>query len=153
MIRRSLLLLALMVPAFATEPPAKPKPRLSSRPSGALKDQLGKARNLGVVGIDAKWSEFGAYLQSFLAGVHERWFAAIEKQRVAPRAGTMVAITFKLCAAGSVVVEKSEGATDKPAIEACVAALTVAQPGLKWTDAMVKKLGLEQRMTVQFYYQ
>ncbi|MDP1580933.1 MAG: hypothetical protein Q8M02_11680, partial [Candidatus Didemnitutus sp.] len=138
----------------ATERPTpKPRPRLTQARPNVLANRLSGTSNIGILGIDARWSEYGDYMQEFIEIVQATWWGILSESRVSPKSGSRVIVTFTLNAQGEVSVTEVEETAGKPGAYACTNALTVRQPYRKWTDQMIAVLGRSQTMTFSFYYQ
>ncbi len=133
-------------------PTPKPRPRLTQARPVLLKNRITGVRDMGVVGIDARWSEYGDYMQEFIEIVQASWYAILEESRVSPHSGTYVAVKFRLNSVGEIEVLGKEATAGEQGIYACLSALTARQPYRKWTDQMRAVLGDSQEMTFTFYY-
>ena len=110
--------------------------------------------NIGMAAVDAKWSNYGAYLQRMLDTVQRQWDALLSEAKDLPTSATRVTVKFKFNSAGAVskIVSVNSGSATKNAEGYCVAAITKPSPYSKWTEDMVTMLGEEQEMTFVFYY-
>jgi len=153
--RKGFLLLVLSILSAAgadTGAPSQPPPRPQINQRAA---HLLAAPNLGIAAVDAKWRNYGVYLQQMIETVQKQWDALLSGAKDFPSSGTNVTVKFKLNSTGfvsKIVSVKSSSAT-KNAEGYCVAAITKPSPYSKWTDDMVANLGKEQEMTFLFYYQ
>jgi len=111
--------------------------------------------NSGVSGRDARWSNYGDYMNKLEETVQIAWDDILSKQKSYPPHGTSVQITFILTCTGDikafVQVTPSAGMTEM-GTHACEAALRNPAPFGKWTDDMIAVLGTEQRLTFTFFY-
>lgn len=139
--------------AQVDRPTPKPRPRLTQARPNILQNRLAGTSNIGILGIDARWSEYGEYMQEFVEIVQNSWYAILDESRIAPKSGTHVIVTFTLNSDGELSVLNTEETAGKQGAYACTNALTVRQPYRKWTDQMVAVLGTQQTMTFSFYYQ
>src|SRR4051812_38178390 len=64
------------------------------------------ASNIRVLGFDARWSEFGPYMQVFLDTVQAQWYKILAESLIAPKRGSHVVITFKLNSEGQTAIVK-----------------------------------------------
>lgn len=137
--------------------PKHPQPRLrvakNVRPAVLADNKFG-TQNVGITGIDAKWSNYGQYLQKLIDTVQIQWDDLNEKSRVSPPTGTKITVRFRLEATKGAISEiiESDGNGGTQATRICVSAITERSPFGKWTDDMVAMLGDSQEMTFTFYY-
>lgn len=136
----------------ATKPQPKPRPRLTQARQNVLQNRLSGTSNIGILGIDARWSEYGEYMQELIEIVQRSWYAILENSKIAPKSGTHVIVTFRLNSSGEVTIQSVEETAGKPGAYACQSAITERQPYRKWTDQMIAVLGNEQSITFSFYY-
>ena len=137
-----------------SKPQPKPRPRLSANRSTILENRITGTPNVGILGIDARWSEYGEYMNELVEIIDQTWHGLVENSSVAPKPGTHVIVTFRLNSDGEVriqSIEKSEGNVAL-ATSQCTTAITTRQPYRKWTEQMIAVLGKEQSITFGFYY-
>lgn len=139
--------------------PRRPRPRpqlvktQNTRPA-ILSENPVKAPNMGLSGIDAKWSEYGQYLQKMIDAVQFQWERLILNLSAMPAGGTNVSVKFVLNSEGNITTVVSvNGTANETATRACVSAITERAPYGAWTDDMRAALGDKQEMTFTFYYQ
>ncbi len=139
--------------------PRRPRPRpqlvktQNTRPA-ILSENPVKAPNMGLSGIDAKWSEYGQYLQKMIDAVQFQWERLILNLSAMPAGGTNVSVKFVLNSEGNIATVVSvNGTANETATRACVSAITERAPYGAWTDDMRAALGDKQEMTFTFYYQ
>jgi hypothetical protein len=148
--------------ATANQPaidPQRPRPRPSIvkqqqvRPAIFAENKFGTS-NIGPIAIDAKWSNYGAYLQRLIETVQLQWERILSDSKVYPTSGSTVEVKFILNSEGAVtrVVNVESTASDSGS-RACMSAITERSPYGKWTDDMIAVLGQEQEMTFKFFYQ
>lgn len=148
-----------LVAVTATTSQAQPKqrPRLSSTSlnrSSILTNRAAGVTNIGIVGMDARWSEYGEYLNTLIEIVQVQWYKILAESRVSPPRGSHVVVTFKVNAKGETEIVKVEDAdAGRQGVFACQNAITYPQPYGKWSDAMIAVLGDSQELTFSFYYQ
>ncbi len=134
----------------------KPRPRVSSTSlnrSTVLSNRATGVTNIGIVGIDAHWSEYGEYLNEMLEIIQTKWWSILAESRVSPTSGSHVVITFKINSKGETEIVKVEDAdAGKQGVFSCQNAITYPQPYRKWTTQMIAVLGDEQAITLNFYY-
>lgn len=133
-------------------PQPRPRPKLRQARQNILSNQIAGTTNVGIIGIDARWSEFGDYMQELIEIVQAQWYSILRDSKISPQAGSHVYVTFKLNSDGEVTVIKVEETTGKPGSYACLNAIQARQPYRKWTDQMITILGTDQTITFSFYY-
>ena len=71
----------------------RPAPRLERRARPAIfsENKIGTA-NIGPVAFDAKWSNYGQYLQQLIETVQIQWDRILIQSRVYPASGTIVIV-------------------------------------------------------------
>jgi hypothetical protein len=138
--------------------PRHPQPRRTLqqqhvRPAIFSDNQFGTA-NIGPIAINAKWSNYGVYLQRLIEEVQVSWDKILDQSQINASPGTVVFVTFHLNSKGEVTGMISHKAdSEGPHVEACISAITTPAPFGPWTDDMIAMLGTEQEMTFGFYYQ
>lgn len=139
--------------------PKRPRPRpqvvrqQQVRPAIFQENKFG-TKNIGAIAYDAKWSNYGQYLQKLIETVQIQWERVLIESRVYPIAGTNVRVVFVLNDQGAIARIKSvEGTAGNQAEKACTSAITARAPYGEWTDDMKTILGAEQELTFTFYYQ
>jgi len=138
---------------------AKPKerPRLASASlnrASPLTTRLTGSANVGILGRDARWSEYGEYLNEVLEIVERQWWAILEESRVSPPRGSHVVVTFRINSKGETDIIKVEDSdAGKQGVFSCQNAITYPQPYRKWTEQMIAVMGDSQEITIGFYYQ
>jgi hypothetical protein len=138
--------------------PSRPMPRQvldkGNRPAIFEKNLIG-TKNIGPIAYNAKWSEYGAYLQKLVDAVDARWQDQIRNSKHYPTPGSEAIVTFVLNAAGEVTqIKKTEGTAGEQATNWSVSAIS---PGAgfsygEWTPQMVAVLGDQQELTFYFLY-
>ncbi len=135
----------------------KERPRLASvslNRATPLTTRVTGSGNVGIIGRDARWSEYGEYLNELLEIVQTQWYRILEESRVSPPRGSHVVITFKINAKGETDIVKVEDAdSGKQGVFSCQNAITYPQPYRKWSAQMIAVLGESQELTISFYYQ
>lgn len=131
------------------------RPRLSSASTARtspLQNRLAGTPNVGVLGRDARWSEFGNYMAELIAIVDAEWQAITYEYRGHIPAGSRVVIEFILNADGEIKVVSVEETAGRVAVGQCQAAIINRMPYRKWSREMIAVLGDEQRITFGFHY-
>ncbi|MBI2496399.1 MAG: hypothetical protein HYV75_00155 [Opitutae bacterium] len=135
----------------------KQRPRLSSTSlnrSTILTNRATGVANIGILGMDARWSEYGDYLNRLIEIVQVQWYKILEGQQGAPPRGSHVVVTFRINSKGETEIIKVEDAdAGRQGVLSCENAITSPQPYSKWSDAMIAVLGDSQELTFAFYYQ
>ncbi len=132
----------------------KARPRLTATRTTILSNRATGVSNLGIIGMDARWSEYGEYLQELVEIVQTQWYRILQESRVSPPHGSHVIITFKINAQGETDIVKVEDSdAGKQGVFSCQNAIQARQPYRKWTEQMITMLGDEQSLTFAFYYQ
>ncbi len=135
----------------------KERPRLASTSlnrSTILSNRATGVANIGILGMDARWSEYGEYLNELIEIVQQQWYSILRESRVSPPRGSHVIVTFRINSKGETEITKVEDAdAGKQGVFSCQNAITYPQPYRKWSDAMKAVLGDSQELTFSFYYQ
>ena len=133
-------------------PMPRPKVERNVRPAVLAENKFGTT-NIGPVAIDARWSQYGQYLQQLIETVQVQWERIIDQSHVYPPSGSTVTVKFRLDSSGVVAeIIQSESTGGTQAERACISAITARSPYGKWTDDMIAMLGESQEMTFNFYY-
>ncbi len=138
--------------------PLRPRPRpqitrqKQVRPAILADNKFGTS-NIGVNAWDARWSNYGSYLQRMIDTIQIQWERILTESRTYPPPGSMVTVKFVLNSEGRIarIVEVDSQASDSAA-QACVSGITDRAPYGAWTDDMIALLGEEQEMTFTFHY-
>jgi hypothetical protein len=139
--------------------PRRPQPRpqlvktIQTRPAILAENKFGTT-NIGPTAVDARWSNYGAYLQRMIDSVQIQWERIVIEQKANPVGGSSVTVKFVMNDEGRIVDIGVENSTaNDTATRACVSAITDRMPYGPWTDDMKAVLGDRQQMTFTFYYQ
>ncbi len=135
-------------------PQPKARPKLTAPRTTILSNRVAGVANLGVIGMDARWSEYGEYLQELIEIVQRSWYRILADSRVSPPRGSHVSVTFTINRDGEtdIVKVEDEGA-GRQGVFSCQGAIQARQPYRKWSDQMIAVLGEEQSLTFRFFYQ
>ena len=139
-------------PERSSKQQPKPRPRLTTARSTILSNRITGTPNVGILGIDARWSEYGEYMNELIEIIDAEWHKIVEESAVAPKAGTHVVVTFRLNSDGEVLIQSVEETAGTLGVSQCRSAITVRQPYRKWTEQMIAVLGKEQSITFGFYW-
>jgi len=148
--------------ATMTQPaidPMRPRPRPQvvkqpqTRPAVFAENKFGTS-NIGNIAVDARWSNYGAYLQRMIDTVQIQWERILVESKIYPPSGTTVTVKFVLDSEGKIarIVNVDNHSTEQGS-RACVSGITDRAPYGPWTDDMKAILGEQQEMTFTFYYQ
>jgi hypothetical protein len=133
-----------------------PRPQLAEhnvRPAIFSNNPIGTS-NIGIAAWDARWSNYGQYLQQLIDDVQAGWDNLLNNSGALPPSGTYVEVTFRLKSDGTVSsIVKVDGNAGDLGQKYCVSAITDRGSYGKWTDDMVAMMGTEQDLTFTFYYQ
>lgn len=145
--------------AYPAIDPRRPRPRpqvvrqQQVRPAVLAENKFGTT-NIGPTAIDARWSNYGAYLQRMIDTVQIQWERILLEQRTSSSSGSTVTVKFIMNDEGRIAtIVNVESTANDPASRACVSAITDRAPYGPWTDDMKAVLGSQQEMTFTFYYQ
>lgn len=127
-------------------------PEKQVRPAFLANNPIG-TRNIGPIAYNAKWSEYGAYLQRLIETVQVQWERLIAETGSKPSPGTVVVVTFRLNDEGKVTeITADDSPGPQHPKRLCVTAITARSPYGQWSDEMITVLGHEQELTFTFYY-
>ncbi len=138
--------------------PQLPKPRPRLAPDvlpGPMMRSMSGVPGLGMIAIEAKFSEFGDYLQRMYEAIGYQWLLlANQTRRGSAQISSRVVLEFIIYNDGRVenlrVVHSSAG---QAATVICKDAVQSRSPFAMWTEEMVRTLGEEQTIRVTFIYQ
>lgn len=134
----------------------QPRPRVARnvRPAVLVDNKFGTS-NIGPVAIDARWSQYGEYLQKFIETVQVQWERILDQTHTSPPSGSTVTVKFRMDGKEGAIAEiiSSESTGGTQAERSCISAITARSPYGKWPDDMMAVLGESQEMTFTFYYQ
>jgi hypothetical protein len=138
--------------------PHRPMPRRTLqqqhvRPAIFQDNEFGTA-NVGPTALNAKWSNYGVYMQRLIETVQISWDNIVDQSNIRPTSGTIVTVTFILNSKGEIAkIVKHTPDGQAPAIDACVSGIANPAPYGPWTEDMIAVLGDEQEITFTFYYE
>jgi hypothetical protein len=138
--------------------PQRPRPRpqivqQQVRPAVLAENPIG-TKNVGLAGYDARWSNYGAYLQKMIDTVQIQWERLILAMSAMPAGGSTVTVKFIMNDEGRITnIVHVESTANETASRACVSAITDRAPYGTWTDDMKAVLGAQQELTFTFHYQ
>ena len=135
-----------------SRPQPRARPRLTQARPTILSNRIAGTSNIGVLGIDARWSEYGEYINELIEIVQTQWERILRESAIYPAHGTHVIVRFKLNSRGETEVLGTEETSGKQGVFFCLNAIQARQPYCKWTDQMIAVLGDDQELTFGFYY-
>lgn len=128
------------------------RPRLTQARPNVIQNRIRGSSNIAPLGLDARWSEYGDYMQELIEIVQVTWEGLLRESRAYPKSGTSVFVTFKLNSDGEISIVSVEDTTGAAGAYISTSAITTRQPYRKWTDQMIAVLGRQQTMTFRFYF-
>ncbi len=146
-----------MQPAIDPKHP-RPRPTIVSqqqvRPAILAENKFG-SQNVGVTAINAKFSNYGAYLQRLVEAVQLEWDSLLDSSQTMPPSGTYVVVHFFINSDGNVVRFGSvDSHSSTWGSQACTSAITNRAPYGVWSDDMKAALNPEgEELVFTFYYQ
>ena len=139
--------------------PRRPMPRpqlvktVQARPAILAENKFGTT-NIGNIAVDARWSNYGQYLQKMIETVQIQWERIIISQKANPVNGSRVTVKFIMDDQGRIErIVAVDTTANEVATAACVSGISDPAPYGPWTDDMKAVLGSHQEMTFTFYYQ
>ena len=139
--------------------PKRPQPRpqlaktVQARPAILADNPMGTSK-FGKIAVDAKWSEYGQYLNRMIETVQFEWERIIINWNANPSAGNSVTVKFVMNDEGRISqIVSVDSTANETATRACVSAITERAPYGEWPEDMRAVLGNKQEMTFTFYYQ
>ena len=134
----------------------QPRPVLNKqqvRPGIFADNKIG-TMNIGPTAVDARWSNYGVYLQRMIETVQIQWDRILIQSSIYPPSGTSVKIKFRMDSEGAItkIIEVKNDSSEQGK-ESCVSAIVARSPYGKWSEDMIAVLGDSQEMTFTFYYQ
>lgn len=133
-------------------PRERPRVNQNARPA-VLANQPHGVSQAGQIGVDAKFSEFGDYLQELVEIVQAQWNRVLAQTATYPVTGSKVVVRFTLNSQGVISrIEEVEETAGKQGTYACLSAIQDPQPYRPWTKEMVAILGEDEEITFYFYY-
>lgn len=129
------------------------RPKLSSEiTSGPIMQTAVSANKIGIIALDASFSEFGEYEQQFYSALQVGWYNEVAFYKPMD-SGTQVSISFILKSDGSIdsvsVLSSTAGLI---ATTICESAIVKRSPFRPWTQDMIHIFGDQKELRVRFYY-
>ncbi len=137
------------------QPVPQARPRLQPRVTpGPVMRSPSSAGRMGVLAIDARFSEFGAYQQRMIEAISHQWnLLGRNLSFLSADIGTHVVVSFVLHADGNITEYRTLHTSSSRAATLLVqdAVMSPAPFGL-WTEDMVRVLGESQDIRITFFY-
>lgn len=133
----------------------RPRPRLNSPAlPGPVRRTTAGVANLGRIGIDAEFNEFGDYLARMNEVVGTQWLIlANQTRRGVAEVASRVIVEFVLNAEGRVEhLEIAFSSASQAGSLICKDAILSREPFGEWTDDMIAAMGQRQPVTFTFIY-
>ncbi len=133
-------------------PTPQPRPRLPRAPPGPVRTQSAGVSQTGAVAYDAKFNEFGDYMERMIEVVTQRWHAMAASRSYRENT-SLVRLEFRLHQDGTVDELYTIDTTAKAlGILLCRSAIEQGAPYGTWPQDMREVLGEAQTITFTFYY-
>lgn len=139
----------------AVQPRPMPRPRLSPKVlPGPLMDSNTYAARMGPVAFDAKFSQFGHYLQRMFETIQLQWYSLLKDVTIGQEnRPAYVVIEYDLDADGKVVEARvMETNAGQLGTLLCKDAIESRAPFGPWTRQMIDQLGEQQTIRLRFIY-
>jgi hypothetical protein len=138
----------------AKKPPERQVLQRQQVRPGIFSDNKFGTANIGPTAMDAKWSNYGVYVQRMIETVQIQWDRILLSNTFYPPQGTTVTVKFRMDSEGKItsIVDVKNTSNDQGK-EACISAIKARSPYGKWSDDMIAVLGESQDITFTFYYQ
>lgn len=137
----------------ASEPTPRPRPRLPKVAPGPVRNKDSGVSKTGTIAVDAKFSEFGEYMERLIETVSVRW-NSLADEAAAKENKSKVVLRFILTKDGYISeMETRPGTTSKViGIYMCRTAVEEGAPYGPWTAEMVEVFGDSEDVTFSFHY-
>ena len=139
-------------PLSAERPSPTPRPRLPRATPGPVRRQDVGVSQTGAIAVNAKFSEYGEYLERMVEAISQRW-NALCASRSYRESSTHVLIEFKITRDGLIKdMETVENTSQALGVLLVTTAIREGQPYGPWPREMVEVLGEEQTIRFNFHY-
>ena len=137
----------------ASEPSPRPRPRLPKVAPGPVANRNAGVSRTGTIAVDAKFSEFGEYMERLIEIVSVRW-NSLADEAAAKENNSKVVLRFVLTKDGLISdMETRPGTTAKViGIYMCRTAIEEGAPYGPWTEEMVEVFGQDEEVNFTFFY-
>ena len=134
-------------------PLPRPRVRMDVLP-GPVMSTMGSVPGLGTLAIDAKFSEFGEYLDRMYEIVGTQWLLlASHVRRGSVQTSSRVIVDFVITSDGTLrTIEIAFSSAGQASTLICKDAIQSRAPFNDWTEEMIDSLGEEQPIRVTFIY-
>ncbi len=136
-----------------SEPSPRPRPRLPKVAPGPRGNRVPGVSRTGTIAVDAKFSEFGEYMERLIETISVRW-NSLADEAAGKESNSKVVLRFILTKDG--YVEDLKLLPDSTAkvigIYMCRTAIENGAPYGPWTPEMVAVFGHEESVTFSFHY-
>ena len=141
--------------AAAATPESRPNLAVKTHPGPVVEEKQG-THNAGTnLAVDAKFSQFGAYLGMMYEAISSQWDDECANFSFNQRdAGTAVETQFTIDPKGEITdLQVVDSTASRGATLMCVNAIKLPAPYGIWSKEMVALLGTGQTVRITFYYQ
>ncbi|MGH8017319.1 MAG: hypothetical protein ACREIA_03375 [Opitutaceae bacterium] len=139
-------------PLTGSQPSPAPRPRLPRALPGPVRRQEAGVSQTGAIAVDAKFSEYGQYLERMIEAVSQRW-TALCSSRAYRESSTHVVIEFKVTREGLIKdIATIENTSEALGVLLAQSAIEQGQPYGPWPQEMIDVLGENQTVTFSFHY-
>lgn len=133
-------------------PSPRPRPKLAKVAPGPVRNSTAGVSNTGNIAVDAKFSQFGDYVERLIEVVSIRWNTLADDSAVR-ESNSMVRLRFKLNSNGDVEnIDLLDSTAKFIGISLCRTAIQSGSPYGEWTDEMIEVLGYDEEITFSFHY-
>ena len=136
-------------------PAPKPRPSLSMRGyAGPLVDNKFRAEERGVLAVDSKFSEFGAYLQRMIEAIARQWTLLGAQYDLSSTYGTVVIIEYFINSQGELTsIKILDSNATQTGTRLCEQSILSTAPYGEWSEEMFATFGgKEQSVRITFHY-
>jgi len=134
-------------------PSPRPRPRLPRVAPGPIVNKAPGVSKTGSIAVNARFSEFGEYMERLIETVSMRWNTLAEDGAKMEN-NSMVKLRFLLNSSGTVTdIELMETTAKAIGIYMCRSAISQGSPYAPWTEEMIQTFGDSEEITFAFYYQ
>lgn len=137
----------------SSEPAPRPRPRLPKVAPGPVRSRDPGVSRTGRIAVDAKFSEFGEYMERFIETVSIRW-NSLADEAAGKESNSKVVLRFTLDKDGYISdLDTRPGSTSKViGIYISRTAIENGAPYGPWTSEMVEVFGDDEEVTFSFHY-
>lgn len=131
----------------------KPKPRQRVKPLvGGLRTNTSAAKNIGITAVDARFNQFGEYMQKMHEAIGYQWYLLLSNYGPSMyELQGRVRISWTIDQAGSVIrLEVKEASSSNLLTLICKDSILSLSSFGPWSEDMMKILGKEQTFEVGF---